>query len=218
MHKSRLGVVVIDCQVDDLDDAIAFWSAALGLPPGEANAPYAELNGPAGEPKVLLQKVDHPSRVHLDIETDDRGLADIASDHVRCRHDRRAHEWVSSDLLAIVCGRGPLSAGGPVNSSSVSESGWATKMTTGVSPIARRSTHPRRDPGGRPGHGTVTLADRQQTIASRRRSNPLSHAGLDCRVAVLFAMTPGAKGCAREFWIPALSPPWRPDHQAIGPR
>jgi hypothetical protein len=29
------------------------------------------LNTPDGDIQVLLQKVDHPSRVHLDIETDD---------------------------------------------------------------------------------------------------------------------------------------------------
>ena len=32
---------------------------------------YRELDSPATEPRVLLQKVGHPSRVHLDIETDD---------------------------------------------------------------------------------------------------------------------------------------------------
>jgi hypothetical protein len=71
MHRSRLSTIVIDCQADDLDDATAFWSAALARPAGEADALYAELQSPAGEPKILLQKVDHPSRVHLDIETDD---------------------------------------------------------------------------------------------------------------------------------------------------
>ena len=71
MHKSRLGVVVIDCQADDLDAANAFWSAALDRKVDEADGKYTVLEGPAGEPKVLLQKVDHPSRVHLDIETDD---------------------------------------------------------------------------------------------------------------------------------------------------
>ena len=32
MHKSRLGVVVIDCRTDDLADAARFWSRALGAP------------------------------------------------------------------------------------------------------------------------------------------------------------------------------------------
>ena len=75
MHKSRLGVVVIDCETDDLDREARFWSAALGRP-AETAAEAAEANyrvletAPEGM-AVLLQKVDHPSRVHLDIETDD---------------------------------------------------------------------------------------------------------------------------------------------------
>jgi predicted enzyme related to lactoylglutathione lyase len=72
-HKSRIGVIVIDCQTRDLSEAVAFWSAALGRegridPDGQ----YAQFDGHAGYPKVLLQKVDHEPRVHLDIETDDR--------------------------------------------------------------------------------------------------------------------------------------------------
>lgn len=75
MHKSRLGVVVIDCETDDLEREAEFWSKALGAPPKRPGGPdeqnYLELETPPGELMVLLQKVDHPSRVHIDIETDD---------------------------------------------------------------------------------------------------------------------------------------------------
>jgi predicted enzyme related to lactoylglutathione lyase len=75
MHKSRLGTIVIDCQTDRLDDAAAFWSAALGRTAATLddpnNANYRDLAGPEGELKVLVQSVSHPSRVHIDIETDD---------------------------------------------------------------------------------------------------------------------------------------------------
>ena len=30
MHHSRLSTIVLDCQLDDLEPAIRFWSAALG--------------------------------------------------------------------------------------------------------------------------------------------------------------------------------------------
>lgn len=75
MHKSRLGTIVIDCQTTDPDAAAAFWAQALGRkvdkPPADpANAHYRQLAGPAAEPTVLVQAVDHPSRVHIDIETD----------------------------------------------------------------------------------------------------------------------------------------------------
>ena len=74
MHKSRLGTIVIDCQTDDLDAAASFWSQALGTPahpldPSFSN--YREFDMPADQPKVLVQQVTHPSRVHIDIETDD---------------------------------------------------------------------------------------------------------------------------------------------------
>ncbi|GAO03375.1 VOC family protein [Anaeromyxobacter sp. PSR-1] len=74
MHRSRLVGIVIDCQDGDVDRAAAFWSAALGRPlqPPDPGSPgYRALEDAAGEPVVLVQRVDHPSRVHLDIESDD---------------------------------------------------------------------------------------------------------------------------------------------------
>jgi len=73
MHKSRLGNIVIDCQTDDLKSVATFWSAAIGyaLPhKPDSSAKYIDLVTPEGEVKVILQRVEHESRVHLDIETD----------------------------------------------------------------------------------------------------------------------------------------------------
>jgi len=75
MHHSRLCGLVLDCKVDDLGDAARFWSAALdkpiATPDQDGDGRYAELRTADDEPLILLQKVDHESRVHLDIETDD---------------------------------------------------------------------------------------------------------------------------------------------------
>jgi len=75
MHHSRLCEIVIDCRAGDLDAAGAFWSAALGRPVNlqESGDPqlYRLLEGRPGELRVEVQKVEHESRVHLDIETDD---------------------------------------------------------------------------------------------------------------------------------------------------
>jgi predicted enzyme related to lactoylglutathione lyase len=75
MHRSRLCALVLDCHVDDLADAAQFWSKALGRPVASADqdgdGKYAELATDADEPFLLLQKVDHDARIHLDIETDD---------------------------------------------------------------------------------------------------------------------------------------------------
>ncbi len=74
-HRSRLAGFIIDCQTGDIDAAATFWSGALGLQVGdkqvEGDAEYVEfLQGPSGL-HIEVQKVQHPSRVHLDIETDD---------------------------------------------------------------------------------------------------------------------------------------------------
>ena len=75
MHHSRLCALVLDCRVDDLEPAARFWSAALGKPidtlDEDGDGRYAALATAEDEPIILLQKVDHDSRVHLDIETDD---------------------------------------------------------------------------------------------------------------------------------------------------
>jgi predicted enzyme related to lactoylglutathione lyase len=74
MHKSRLCAFVIDCEVNDLDAATRFWSAAVGRPakPAAPDSPtYRTLDTRADEPILLVQQVEHPSRIHLDIESDD---------------------------------------------------------------------------------------------------------------------------------------------------
>ena len=75
MHQSSLGGLIIDCRTDDLDGEAQFWSKALGYEirpsddPDDAN--YVVLDTREGEPYIELQTVEHPSRVHLDIKTDD---------------------------------------------------------------------------------------------------------------------------------------------------
>ena len=75
MHKSRLGGLIIDCETDDLTQAEQFWTLALGYRTRASEDPaddgYVLLDTAADEPHIELQKVSHPSRVHLDIETDD---------------------------------------------------------------------------------------------------------------------------------------------------
>jgi hypothetical protein len=71
MHRSRLAGFIIDCQSTDLPGAAAFWGAALGMVVREADGPYLALDASARDLAVEVQKVQHPSRVHLDIEADD---------------------------------------------------------------------------------------------------------------------------------------------------
>lgn len=75
MHRSRLAGFIIDCQTDDLDAAATFWNGALGTtiadPDSGGTGQYAELGDTPGDLHIEVQKVEHASRVHLDIETDD---------------------------------------------------------------------------------------------------------------------------------------------------
>lgn len=74
-HHSSLIALVIDCQAESLAPALAFWSAALGRgianPDQDGDGRYAELETAPDEPFLLLQRVEHAPRVHLDIEADD---------------------------------------------------------------------------------------------------------------------------------------------------
>ncbi len=75
MHRSRLAGIIIDCQSQDLEGASAFWSGALGMEaralPGDEGSTYRQLVDPSGRLHIEVQTVTHPSRVHLDIESDD---------------------------------------------------------------------------------------------------------------------------------------------------
>lgn len=75
-HRSRLAGFIIDCNTDDLDAAADFWSQALGCgiadrDAGDGTAEYQMLGDTPGDLHIEVQKVSHPSRVHLDIEADD---------------------------------------------------------------------------------------------------------------------------------------------------
>ena len=74
MHRSRLAGFVIDCRDTSPALAASFWSGALGMPPTgkDAGPGYVELDAAARGLHVEVQQVTHESRVHLDIETDDK--------------------------------------------------------------------------------------------------------------------------------------------------
>ncbi|MGH8284916.1 MAG: dienelactone hydrolase family protein, partial [Steroidobacteraceae bacterium] len=75
MHRSRLAGFIIDCRTDDLEAAAEFWSRAVGMPlkrpHGVEEGHYRELDSGELGLHLEVQQVGHPSRVHLDIESDD---------------------------------------------------------------------------------------------------------------------------------------------------
>lgn len=98
MHKSQLGGFIIDCNTDDLDQAASFWSAALGLvaiaDPRSDEALYRRLETRPEDLEIEVQKVDHPSRVHLDIETDDVGAEVSRLERLGAKRISAVHSWV----------------------------------------------------------------------------------------------------------------------------
>src|SRR5210317_1381509 len=98
MHKSQLAGLVIDCQAADLDKAAAFWSDALGLEavcdPRSDNSKYRRLETESGELDIEVQKVEHSSRVHLDIETDDVEAEVARLERLGAKRVSDVHSWV----------------------------------------------------------------------------------------------------------------------------
>lgn len=74
MHRSRIGVILIDIPSQDFGSGLDFWSAATGraaIP--EPSGPYTSLGTLPGGLQFALQELgpNTPTRLHLDIETDD---------------------------------------------------------------------------------------------------------------------------------------------------
>ena len=93
---SRLGGFIIDCRTDDLWAAARFWGEALRLP-------LAELPGAEGQRYVRLesrclhievQRVDHPSRVHLDIEALDVEEEALRLEALGATRVAAVHDWI----------------------------------------------------------------------------------------------------------------------------
>jgi len=95
-HKSRLAAIVIDCHCEDLTDHVRFWSEALGYEPVyfDEEQEYVGLGVPGDELTVLLQRVGHDSRVHLDIETDDQAAEVTRLEKLGAKRVAAVKRWV----------------------------------------------------------------------------------------------------------------------------
>ena len=97
MHRSRLAGFIIDCKTDDLEQAANFWAAALGYelrPKHEESSPLYRCmqTGELGL-HVEVQTVQHDSRVHLDIETDDIEAEVKRLEALGAKRVDRVHTW-----------------------------------------------------------------------------------------------------------------------------
>jgi hypothetical protein len=98
MHRSRMNGLLIDCKIDDIDGAARFWAEALGRPVDPAHpgsrGNYRMLETPPGELSVQIQRVEHESRIHLDIETDDIPAEVARLEKLGATVDKRMARWV----------------------------------------------------------------------------------------------------------------------------
>ena len=98
MHYSRLCAILIDCRTSDVDLAASFWAEALGrgidFDHAGTRGNYRMLHTPPDEPIVQIQRVEHESRVHLDIETDDIPAEVSRLEKLGARVVDRLERWV----------------------------------------------------------------------------------------------------------------------------
>ena len=98
MHRSQLGGFIIDCKTDDLEAAVRFWGTALGVEstptknPEDAN--YGRFKREPNGLDIEVQKVEHESRVHLDIETDDIEAEAARLEKLGARRVRKIRDWL----------------------------------------------------------------------------------------------------------------------------
>ena len=122
MHRSRLSTIVIDCKNGDLDDAAAFWGRALGrraarAPKNPAHKNYRRLGTGREDLIVLLQRVGHASRIHLDIETDDIEREVARLERLGARRLKKVKTWsvmvapTGHRFCVVRPQRGPLGKG-----------------------------------------------------------------------------------------------------------
>jgi hypothetical protein len=97
-HKSKLCGFIIDCRTDDLAAAADFWGRALGMEiralPAAEGEQYVRLVDRNSELHIEVQKVDHPSRVHLDIEADDIEAEVRRLESLGARRVGQVQSWV----------------------------------------------------------------------------------------------------------------------------
>ncbi|MGH6894299.1 MAG: VOC family protein [Dongiaceae bacterium] len=102
MHRHGLCGFVIDCQDAEIDRAARFWAEALNMTIEPHNIPatgnYVNLTGRAGSNaaglNIEVQKVKHPSRVHLDIESDDIEAEVRRLEQIGAKIVERIDTWV----------------------------------------------------------------------------------------------------------------------------
>jgi Glyoxalase-like domain len=104
-HYSRLSVIVIDAPGGDHDRELAFWQEAIGQPLAR-NDQFPEYHGAelAGGFGLLVQRLGTgPSRIHLDVHTDDLAAEVARLERLGAQRLERLEFWqVMRDPAGLV--------------------------------------------------------------------------------------------------------------------
>lgn len=97
MHRSRIGVVLIDHPTESWDEAVTFWAGVRGstLPDVTDDDPHASLDRLPGEVMLDVQRTGSGTtpRVHLDVETDDVPAEIARLEALGARIDTPHEDW-----------------------------------------------------------------------------------------------------------------------------
>ena len=139
MHRSQLGGFIIDCQTADLDGAARFWSAALGLPTrASPEAKYIGLETAPNGLAIEVQKVDHPSRVHLDLREPSAAAETIPADV----HEDSIEPGLEPIDITQRAPRAPRSLGGVVDRVLGLEPVGKDDRSAAIGAVQRRADEP----------------------------------------------------------------------------
>ena len=93
-HKSRLAGFIIDCKDTAPQTSARFWGAALGMSEIEQDGVlYVQLDATARDLHIEVQRVEHESRVHLDIESTDVEAEASRLETLGAKRIGKVHTW-----------------------------------------------------------------------------------------------------------------------------
>jgi hypothetical protein len=109
MHRSRIGVVLVDHPEDDWEESLAFWAGVQGETPVAEDGESSEYRtmGRIGSLSFASQRTGPgtPPRVHLDIETDDvpAEVARVLALGATVLEERRGHTILTDPAGVVFC-------------------------------------------------------------------------------------------------------------------
>jgi hypothetical protein len=105
MHRSRLTAALVDVPAENFEAVTRFWAGALGMDAdiSDEDPDYAAMGRPVPGLEFMVQRVDAPARIHVDIETDD---VDAEVDRLEALGAERVEKietwWVMRDPAGLL--------------------------------------------------------------------------------------------------------------------